>query len=431
MTDTIAPAAPDVRPEIADPVALMGPGPLTEAGLVEHIHPLFRRVLARDEIYLANHSLGRPLDLTAADVQTFTDLWYRDMDEAWPAWMDAMTRFRSLVATLIGCGTPHAVVPRVNVAQGLRTVLNALPLGRGPGANRPVRVLASRNEFDSVDFTLKAYAHKGRVELTWVELDADAFVQPEAYLDEISRAKSPFDLVVISQVCFSTCQVIDRVDDITRAAQASGSLVMLDTYHAAGVLPGVFDEVGADFATGGNYKYTRGGPGAGWLAVHPRHFSRDDLFSLDTGWFAKADTFGFAKKDTPEFKPGGDGWLEATPAVLTAYQALAGLELVLALGVGRLRTYSLTQQARFAELLAAQGIRIWDHGPRAAFMCIPSDDPVKDVKALKAAGVNTDGRTVTDGAGRTRGVIRVCPDTLNTDAELTEAASRIGAALKR
>lgn len=431
MTHTAEQIGQDlIRAEIAEAVRPIEGQQLHEAGLVEHVHPLFGRTLGREETYLANHSLGRPLDLTAEDVTWFMDMWYRDMDEAWPVWLDAQKRFRALVASLIGCSEPEAVVPRVSVAQGLRAVLNALPVGTGPKVNRPIRVLASLNEFDSVDFTLKAYAMKGKAEITWVPMDADARVQPEAYLEQIAQHKQPFDLVVISQVCFSTCQIVERVDEITAAAQKTGALVLLDTYHAAGVLPGAFDGIGADFATGGNYKYTRGGPGAGWLAINPKHFGRDDLFCLDTGWFAKADIFNFAKHDTPEFAAGGDGWLEATPAVLTSYQALAGLEFVLAIGVDRLRDYSLRQQAFFEDLLAKQGVPVWDHGPRGAFMSIPSSNPHDDVAKLKAAGVNTDGRTLVDGSGRTRGVVRVCPDILNTEAELEDAAERIGRAFK-
>jgi kynureninase len=43
----------------------------------------FSRVLERDEIYLANHSLGRPPDRMAEDVRAALDAWYRDMDGAW------------------------------------------------------------------------------------------------------------------------------------------------------------------------------------------------------------------------------------------------------------------------------------------------------------------------------------------------------------
>ncbi|HEY5308250.1 MAG TPA: aminotransferase, partial [Casimicrobiaceae bacterium] len=50
-------------------VAALGAGPLTKAALQRHVAPLFSRVRAafRDRVYLANHSLGRPLDAVDDD----------------------------------------------------------------------------------------------------------------------------------------------------------------------------------------------------------------------------------------------------------------------------------------------------------------------------------------------------------------------------
>jgi len=56
---------------------------LDEAWLKREVFPRFSRVLARAEIYLANHSLGRPPDRAADDVSAALDAWYRDMDGAW------------------------------------------------------------------------------------------------------------------------------------------------------------------------------------------------------------------------------------------------------------------------------------------------------------------------------------------------------------
>ena len=82
-------------------VAALGPGPLEELSLIRHIHPLFSRVLQRQEIYLANHSLGRPLDQTAADVQQALDQWYEKMNEAWDDWLAEIQVFRRSIARLI------------------------------------------------------------------------------------------------------------------------------------------------------------------------------------------------------------------------------------------------------------------------------------------------------------------------------------------
>ena len=58
-------------------VAALGAGPLTEDAVRAHVTPLFSRVLSaqHDRIYLANHSLGRPLDATEDDVREGLALW--------------------------------------------------------------------------------------------------------------------------------------------------------------------------------------------------------------------------------------------------------------------------------------------------------------------------------------------------------------------
>jgi len=404
-------------PDITDAVRALGDGPLTEDALRRHIHPLFTRVLRRDEIYLSNHSLGRPLDRTADDVRHALDLWYERLDGAWPHWIEASGRYRAMLAALIGCSRPDAVVPRVSAGQGLRASINALP------THRP-RIVTTRGEFDSVDFILKTYQRKGRADVRWVAPDQRGLFVPDAIIDAID---SDTDLVVVSVVYFVTGQVLDGLDRIIARAHEAGALILLDAYHAAGAIPMQFDRLGPDFAIGGNYKYTRGGPGAGWLAVHPRHLEQGPLpalFSTDTGWFAKRDTFDFRRPDQPELSPGGDAWLEATPAVLTCFQALAGLELTLALGVERLRGYSLEQQAFLEDELAGAGVPVLDVEPHGAFLLVPSPQHADMTRRLHEAGVNTDSRPAPHDPSS--GYVRLCPDILNTRDELRRAATIIG-----
>ena len=66
-------------------VAAIASGPLDEESVRAHVAPLFSRVLAahHDRIYLANHSLGRPLDATADDLHEALTAWYTHMSEAW------------------------------------------------------------------------------------------------------------------------------------------------------------------------------------------------------------------------------------------------------------------------------------------------------------------------------------------------------------
>jgi kynureninase len=409
------------EPTITDAAGALGPGPLIEDRVVRHLWPLFSRVLAAPdharEIYLANHSLGRPLDRTARDVAEALDHWYASLDGAWGPWTELITRYRRLVALLIGCPRPDAVVHKVSAGQGLRTVLNAIE----PKGPRP-RVLTTRGEFDACDFILKAYASKGRIDLEFAESDERGRFDAERIAARITPAH---DLVVVSHVIFSTGQVIEGVDRIAAAARTSRCLSLLDAYHGVGVVPVSMASLGVDFMIGGNYKYTRGGPGACWLAIAPEWLDHDALRPIDTGWFAKAGHFEFARGDEARYAPGGDGWLEGTPAVLCMAQALAGLEFTLAVGVERLRAYSLGQLAFLAGELRDRGVRVIDDQPRGAFLLLPVDEPGAAAGALRRAGVVSDGRPDPRG----RGHLRLCPDVLTTRDELSRAAAAIAAVL--
>ena len=386
-------------------------GPLTEENLRAEAWPLFSRALERSKktIYLANHSLGRPLDRTAQDIASGVDAWYTQMGEAWDPWVAAMNRFRSLTATLINAPRPDCIVMKTAAGQGLRAVLNALP-------GKP-RVIATEGEFDSLDFILRVYRDKGRIDLTLVPARADGLF----HADDIARAAVPGTaLVVVSSVMFRTGQVLGGLQGLIRKTHAAGAKVLVDVYHGAGVIPTDVQALETDFAVGGSYKYLRGGPGACWLYVRPDHL--ETLRTLDTGWFAKKDVFSYERPDPPAFAPGGEGWNESTPPVFTPYQALAGLEFTLAIGVERLRAYSLGQQRRLKDLLAQQGIEAEGAGTeRGAFLTVKHPRAGELSKALDALGVHTDARGE---------YLRLCPDILNPDAELAEAATRLGKAAR-
>src|SRR5512134_737685 len=136
--------------------------PLSEAWLRKRVWPRFARVRKEHRrIYLANHSLGRPPNRMAADVQHALDVWYHDLGGAWTEWLAARERYRALVARLIGAKRPDLVVPKTSAGQGLRAVLNALEADK----RGKLRVVASDSEFDSIDFILRVYREKGRIDL--------------------------------------------------------------------------------------------------------------------------------------------------------------------------------------------------------------------------------------------------------------------------
>ena len=379
----------------------IGAAALGEALIEQSIRPLFSRALAPERpVYLANHSLGRPPDRVVEDVQRALEAWYRDMGEAWDEWLEARERFRALTAKLVGAPGAGSIVPKTSAGQGLRAVLNTF--------DSPVRVITTDAEFDSIDFVLRVYRDRGRIELASVPARAEALL---GALREKATA-----LVVVSSVLFRNAEIVAGIADVIRAAHAAGASVLLDVYHHAGVLPLDLAALDADFAVGGSYKYTRGGPGACWLYVHPRHHHER---TLDTGWFAKENPFGYERPDPPRFAPGGDAWLESTPPVLAPVQALAGLEFTLAVGVERLRAYHLAQKERFSAQLAQRGIRVEGTGTEfGAFLSFAHPEATRLSAELARRGVKTDAR---------RDRLRLCADLLNRDEELAVASQALAA----
>jgi len=386
-------------------VAALGDGPLTEARVRRHVAPLFSRVLEqwRGRIYLANHSLGRPLDATEADVREGLAAWYAHMGGAWDAWLDEMRAYRTRLARLMGAARFDCVVPKASAGQGLRAILNTY--------DTVPHVLATRGEFDSLDLILREYARRGRIALTLVDPD-----------DVLGALDAPVDLVVVSHVMFNTGARVPNLDEIVARTHRGGGLVMLDVYHSLGVIPVDVAEMDVDFAVGGSYKYLRGGPGACFLYVAPPHLD-GRLRTLDTGWFAKRDPFAYLRPDPPVLAEGGDAFLESTPAVLPIYQARAGQLLMLALRVDRVRAYSLALQQTLVALLAQRGVAAQGGtDDRGAFVIVTHPQAEAWSDALAVAEVVTDARGP---------YLRLCPDLLTTEAEIVAAADAVVATRPR
>jgi kynureninase len=393
-------------------IAALGDGPLQEEAIAEHVAPLFSRVLATDRIYLANHSLGRPLDRMAGDVGEATALWYSKLGDAWDEWLAEREAFRSRIARLIGAERPDCIVPRTSAGQSLRAVLNALP-------GRP-RVLSTRGEFDSVDLILKQYAALGRIEVRWIEPDERSEFSAGDLTREVERGGA--DLVVVSLVMFMTGQLMGGLDHLAEICHARGARLLVDIYHAVGIVPVNVQATGADFAIGGSYKYLRGGPGAGYLYLAPQVLD-SGLQPLDTGWFANDDMFSFQRFDPPVLKKGGDAFLEGTPAVLPWYQARSGAEFALAVGVPRLRDYSLRQLRALRGYLQEAGVTGAAGGDdhHGGFLSVRLKNAMEIPKLLERDGI------VCDARGEW---LRLCPDCLTRDSELRRAALSLGEALR-
>lgn len=401
MTATIA---------LADAVSALGPGALTEDALLLHIFPLFSKTLASPGIYLANHSLGRPLDQTEDDLREGFALWQAKLGNAWDTWEQEEQSHRSRVAQIINAPRPDCIIPKASAGQGLRTVLNAL-------SGTP-RVLTTASEFDSIDVILKQYADLGRIRLQTVGCyTSDGSLDLAPLYEAITRGT---DMVVVSQVLFMTGQVVPGLDRLAAHCHQHGARLLVDAYHAIGVFPVDVTAMDADFMIGGSYKYLRGGPGAAFLYISPAALE-SGLRPIDIGWFAKEKRFFYERPDPPRFAPGGDAFLESTPPVLTWYQARAGQQLTLLLGAARIREYTLDRLRRLKQYLAGVGVAAQganeQHG---GFLTVEHPGAVSLAAALEQRGIITDARSRW---------LRLSPDILTTEQQIRQAADAVASCM--
>jgi kynureninase len=385
----------------------LGTGPLTEEALGRHVYPLFSKSLGGSGIYLANHSLGRPPDQTEEDLCEGFRVWQSKLGDAWEWWLEEQQAHRSRLSQLIGASRSDCIIPKASAGQGLRTILNGLP--------GVPRVVSTTGEFDSIDVILKQYAAMDRITLQQVPCEsADGGLDLALLIERIRRG---VDLVVLSQVMFMTGRIVPRLDCLAELCHEFGSRLAIDAYHSAGVFPIDVSAMKADFLIGGSYKYLRGGPGAAFLYISPDAVA--GLRPVDIGWFAKEDPFRYTREEQPRFAAGGNAFLESTPPVLTYYQARAGQQLALGLGIDRIRRYSMDRLCRLKSYLEAAGVPAKgaddDHG---AFLTVEDSQASSLVTALERIRVTTDARA---------GWLRMSPDYLTRDEELRTVAGLLGA----
>ena len=361
----------------------------------------------RDRIYLANHSLGRPLDATEDDVREGLAAWYARLGDAWDDWGAEMAAFRARLAALARSAARRIASCRRR-ARGRACAQCSIRCDRVP------RVVATRGEFDSLDVILREYARRGRV---------DARVRRAGRGRRCSRRRTccaaiapGADLVVLSQVMFQTGQVHAGAAADRRCRACGGARVLLDVYHSLGVFPVDLAALDVDFAVGGSYKYLRGGPGACFLYVAPRHLDAG-TGTLDIGWFAKESPFAYARPDPPRYAAGGDAWLESTPAVLAAVPGArrAGVH------AGGRRGAAARVFARAAAAARRAARRARNRRAAAARRTAARSSSCARATASAWADALEARGIVTDARGEW---LRLCPDVLTTETELRRRGRR-------
>ncbi|HZH90908.1 MAG TPA: aminotransferase class V-fold PLP-dependent enzyme [Pyrinomonadaceae bacterium] len=350
--------------------------------------------------YLISHSLGAMPRATFDNLQTYAEMWATRGVRAWgEGWWEMPLTVGDEVARIIGA-PPSSVAMHQNVSVCQSLILSCF----NPDARRN-KIVYSDLEFPSVMYVYEAHAREGRFRVERVPTDDGMTVSLERMLAAIDEETL---IVPISHVLFKSAFLQDA-RAITERAHEVGALVVLDTYQSAGTIPFSVTDLDVDFCTGGSVKWLCGGPGAGYLYVHPRLHAA--LEPKVTGWMAHEHPFAFEGGLT--YAPGIARFLHGSPAIPALYAARGGYEVINRVGVENIRAKSVRQTTKLIEIAEAAGFKVTsprDAAQRGGTVAVNVEHAAAVTRELIRREIIVDFRP---GAG-----IRISPHFYTKDEEL-------------
>lgn len=304
-------------------------------------------------VYLISHSLGAMPHRVYDQLHNYAEVWATRGVRAWAeGWWAMPLTVGDEVARIIGAD-PGTVVMHQNVSVCQSVILSCFEGIRGlpEQAGKRNKIVYSELEFPSVMYVYEAQARNGRFRIETVPSNDGITVSNERLLAAIDEETL---LVPISHVLFKSGFLQDA-RRITERAHQVGALVVLDTYQSAGTVPFSVKDLDVDFATGGSVKWLCGGPGAGYLYVHPRWHDR--LEPAVTGWMAHEAPFAF-EAGAIRYAPGIRRFLHGSPAIPALYAAQSGYQIINEIGVEAIRAKSVRQTSRLIELAEDAGFTV-------------------------------------------------------------------------
>ena len=268
--------------------------PVTLAGLAASpnvLAPHYARFRVAERLLLTGHSHQAWPDVAReAQLEAFDDA-AAAVDDKWDRAFAKADEVRNGFRRLIGD-------PGGEVALGANThelvvrFLSALDLG-----GRRRRLVTSGGEFHSLRRQLARLAEEG-VDVVRVPAEPAGTLAERLAAHVHDRTAA----VLVSSVLFETARIVPGLGDLAAACRQWGAELLVDAYHALGVVPVAIHDEGLSSAwvVAGGYKYLQLGEGNCCLRL-PEHAER--LRPVVTGWYAE---FG-ALAERPEPAAGSSG----------------------------------------------------------------------------------------------------------------------------
>jgi kynureninase len=325
-----------------------------------------------------------------------TPVWYS-------TWLPLLDRFRGKVAELLNAPAGStAIAPSVSVA--LTSLATGLPLPEGRR-----KVLIGELDFPTIGHQ---WLSRPEFEVEFVPSPDGVTIPPSAFAERIDSATA----LVATTHLFYTTGYLQDVRAIADAAHAAGALCLIDGYQTCGCVPLDVQAMDCDAFVGGCLKWVSGGPGNAFLYVRPSLLPR--VRPEGTGWFATRDPFSFTLQELV-FADDARRLETGTWAMACHYAGLAGLELVLEVGVANIQARLRDLTDRILERCDAAGVRTFtprERARRCGIVTLECDRPEEVEAKLHAAGVIVDSRP---------GRVRLSPHWCVTDDELEKGVDLV------
>ena len=364
-------------------------------------------------IYLNACSLGPLPRAGRAALDHYARAWNEQGTPAWYSeWLPLLARLRERIAELLHAPDGStAIAPSVSVA--LSALASGLPLPAGRN-----KVLIGALDFPTIGHQ---WLSRPAFEVEFVPSEDGATIPAEAFAERIDDRTA---LVVTTHLYYTTGYLQD-VRAIASAAHSRGALCVIDGYQTVGCVPVDVVALECDAYVGGCLKWLSGGPGTAFLYVRP------DLLASTrpqgTGWFATSDPFSFTLQELT-FADDARRLETGTWAMPSHYAALAGLELVLDVGVEAIQEQLRDLTGQILDRCAAAGVPTLtprERERRCGIVTLECEDPEGVESRLHARGVIVDSRP---------GRVRLSPHWCVTENELARGLdavlSELGAGVK-
>lgn len=307
-------------------------------------HPLWRhyqRFRVSERVLLSGHSHQAWPD---CGFEAHSQAWLdaaNFVDDKWDLAFEKGSRVARGFAELLG-DVPQNIALGANTHELVFRFLSALPLRKRP------KVITTDREFHSMWRQLARISEEG-VEVLWVPADPVESLS-QRLVDALDQRTAA---VMVSAVFFDNAKINPQLGPVCTAARAMGAELLVDVYHALGVVEFGLSQRGLvdAYITGGGYKYLQLGEGNCFLRLPP-HCSLRPIY---TGWFADFEHMAnLNRAERVSYGQGGVRFAGATYDPTSNYRAAAVFDFFEQQGLSPavLRRISQHQLRLFEQTLA-------------------------------------------------------------------------------